>query len=165
MTNSFTRKLDRLHQQQVIDPENMSEVDRLMLEMEQMARDYLARRETPLEVEVTSTKEAHVAIPSDADAAVATPAAAANSAPDGGGAATALESRPLPAGTAPTEPSPPSIAPVETSPDPWPRPIAVADGLCRWVPRHEADAMRAQDMRGYRRRLAEQERRRYLGWD
>jgi hypothetical protein len=67
---------------------------------------------------------------------------------------------PPPSAPKPVVSAPPVDDPARSSP-----PVQFAGGLCRWVPRHEADAMRAQDMREYHRRLAEQERRRYLGWD
>lgn len=163
MTNAFARKLGRLHRQHVVDPENMSEVDRLVLAMEQMAQDYLSRATSSLEDEVPAIVQAHTL--TDADAAAATPAMSANSTPNGGGTATTPRLGRVPVGTTPTEPASAPIPPVQTSSVPWPTPIALADGGCRWVPRHEADAMRAQDMRDYYRRVAEQERRRRLGWD
>jgi hypothetical protein len=94
MTRSFTRKLGRLHHQHVIDPESLSEVDQFMLGMEQMARDYLARRTTPLEEETP---------PPDVEAAApATPSPA-----------------PSPAEAAPAEPAPPAPPPPPPVPSPW----------------------------------------------
>jgi hypothetical protein len=163
MTNAFTRRLDRLHRQHVVDPENMSEVDLLMLEMREMAREYLERPLSRPDAEAASVDE--VRAPPDAETVATTPAIATTSAANVGGGATVPRLGNVPAGTTPTEPPPPPTATVQANPVPWPPPIAVADGRCRWVPRHEADAMRAQDMRDYQRRLAEQEWRRYLGWD
>lgn len=171
MNRSFTRKLDALHLTHVVeadpDPATMSLRDRAI----RYWKKWDLCVATP-----DGDKRAHELTEADWAVIIYSPGSKEWMTFHMPGTPTFAEERaalqPVIAPAAPAEssqPKPPAPAPppppAPPRPPPLPPPVEFVGGLCRWVPRHEADAMRAQDMRDYQRRLAEEKRRRFLGWD
>jgi hypothetical protein len=170
MTRAFDRRVDRLHRRYIgeagPDPSTLSQRDRAILEWKRWDLVVLTpegfKRASELSEQEWREIEYHpeqdppstmtfVMPGTPLPAPVPTPSASSPVVAERPAAAVAApEPAELP-------PSPPASPPPFTGPEPVP----YSGGCVRWVPRHEADAMRERDYRDY---LMRQYRERLPSW-